>query len=362
MLVSPYPWFGGKRRVADLVWSAFGTVDNYVEPFFGSGAVLLARPDFDQAANQTETVNDADGFVSNFWRALKADPEAVAWWADYPVSETDLHARHGWLVNRRARLTWSLEDPEFFDAKVAGWWVWGIAAWIGSGWCSGKGPWLSNGAHITNGGDAGRGIKRQRPHLSDAGQGINRTRPHLSDAGQGINRQLPHLGDAVQGINRQLPHLGNAGQGERLSAYLGALSERMRRVRIACGDWSRVMGECVTVRHGTTAVFLDPPYSTEAGRKEDLYAVDCGTVAHDVREWCLANGNNQELRIVLCGYDGEHDLPGWRCEEGQAGGGVGFGGQGNGRGRDNAKRERLWLSHGCISTNRPRQDAFCFAG
>ena len=323
---SPYPWFGGKRRVAAEVWNAFGSVDNYVEPFFGSGAVLLARPDFDPVQRQTETINDADGFVANFWRAIKEDADAVSFWADYPVSETDLHARHGWLVNRRARLTWSLEDPEFFDAKIAGWWVWGIAQWIGSGWCSGEGPWQSNGANLVD------------------------------------SRQLPHLGNAGMGVNRQLPHLGDAGRGQQLSEYLAALSERMRNVRVACGDWSRVMGDSVTVKHGTTAVFLDPPYSDEADRAE-VYSVDCGKVAHDVSEWCLANGTNPKLRIVLCGYDGEHDLPGWTLTEGQAGGGAGYGGQGKGRGRKNSKRERLWLSPACISdsdlfttANQPNQN------
>jgi len=39
------PWFGGKSRAAHLVWAAFGDVSNYVEPFFGSGAVLLAVPE-----------------------------------------------------------------------------------------------------------------------------------------------------------------------------------------------------------------------------------------------------------------------------------------------------------------------------
>lgn len=43
-LRSPFPWFGGKRRVAADVWAALGDVDSYVEPFFGSGAVLLERP------------------------------------------------------------------------------------------------------------------------------------------------------------------------------------------------------------------------------------------------------------------------------------------------------------------------------
>ena len=55
---APFVWFGGKRRVADAVWAALGDVDNYVEPFAGSLAVLLERPN----PPRTETVNDADGF------------------------------------------------------------------------------------------------------------------------------------------------------------------------------------------------------------------------------------------------------------------------------------------------------------
>lgn len=42
-LKAPFPWFGGKSRVADVVWRAFGNVPNYVEPFFGSGAVRVRR-------------------------------------------------------------------------------------------------------------------------------------------------------------------------------------------------------------------------------------------------------------------------------------------------------------------------------
>lgn len=77
-LKAPFPWFGGKSRVAPQVWAAFGDVPNYVEPFFGSGAVLLGRPH----EPGIETVNDLDGFVANAWRALAHDPEEVAYWAD----------------------------------------------------------------------------------------------------------------------------------------------------------------------------------------------------------------------------------------------------------------------------------------
>jgi len=128
-LKAPFPWFGGKRKVAPQVWEALGDVDNYVEPFAGSIAVLLGRPPSPRD-KLTETINDADGYICNFWRALAHDPEAVAHFADYPVNETDLFARHLWLVSSgRSRLLNGLEaDPDYYDAQIAGWWVWGICS------------------------------------------------------------------------------------------------------------------------------------------------------------------------------------------------------------------------------------------
>lgn len=78
---SLFPYFGGKGRVADVVWAAFDTnVLLYVEPFFGSGAVLFARPHV--PANAREIVNDADGLIVNTWRAIKHAPDVVASIAD----------------------------------------------------------------------------------------------------------------------------------------------------------------------------------------------------------------------------------------------------------------------------------------
>ena len=123
-------WFGGKSRAAPLIWQALGNVPNFVDPFFGSGAVLLGRP----YAPGIETVNDKDAYLANFWRAVTTDAEAVAHYADYPPSEPDLHARHAWLVQQRTALTARVEgDPDYYDARVAGWWVWGLCLWIGSG-------------------------------------------------------------------------------------------------------------------------------------------------------------------------------------------------------------------------------------
>lgn len=48
-----------------------------------------------------ETVNDLDAYVANFWRSVAHDPEAVAKYADWPVNEDDLHARHKWRSRRQ---------------------------------------------------------------------------------------------------------------------------------------------------------------------------------------------------------------------------------------------------------------------
>jgi site-specific DNA-adenine methylase len=309
-LDAPFPWFGGKSAVADQVWSALGNVSHYVEPFFGSGAVLLRRPH----VAKFETVNDLDGMVANFWRAAKAAPGDVADHADWPCNEADLHARHLWLVGQREALTERLMgDADWYDAKAAGWWLWGACNWIGSGWCSGKGPWIAVDGVMTD--------SRQLPHLSSA---------------QGVNRKLPHLSEG-RGVNRKL----------FITEWIAALSDRLRDTRIACGDWTRVTGPAVLdAGGGITGVFLDPPY-TQAERA-DVYAME-SPVASDVRKWCAENGNNAKIRIVLAGYDGEHNelqSLGWQVLGWKARGG--YGSQGEGRGRENAARERLWLSPNCM--------------
>lgn len=311
-LLAPFPWFGGKSRVASLVWARFGDVPNYVEPFAGSLAVLLGRP----TAPGIETVNDADCYLANFWRALRAEPDAVAHWADWPVNEIDLHARHRWLLDRADFRAAMLADPDAYDAKIAGWWVWGLSQWIGSGWCD---------EHFYTGGEW-----QQRPHLGDAGRGVHRP-----------SQQLPHLGGAGRGVHRP---------GADLAPYLVALAERLRLVRVCCGDWTRVLGPTPTEKLGVTGILLDPPYS-HAERKDDLYGVerDC---AAEVAAWAVLNGDNPLLRIALCGYQGEHRMPStWTAVPWKTAGGYGNQ-SGAGRGRDNAEREVIWFSPHCVQPTR----------
>lgn len=415
-LRAPFPWFGGKRRVADVVWRAFGhDVNNYVEPFAGSLAVLLARPG---GPGKIETVNDRDRYIANFWRAVTAEPELVAEHCDWPVNEADLHARHKWLVAELPRLREQMHtDPDYYDAKIAGWWVWGICQWIGGGWCAEpnnhKHPKLDGigkGVHSERGAGRSRAVRsRQRPSIQgdSTGMGVHSERvprdhrgeapseqakrPTLAGMDRGVLRaQLPDLGvvgdkngnvgtgrgvvangllrahERAQGGARlapqtssgagvHLPGLGNDRGIHGVSAapctdWFRMLQERLRRVRVACGDWTRVLGPSVLGKGKNVggrrpcAVFLDPPYSHEF-RDPGLYSEDDASVSALARDWAVEHGDDPDLRIALCGYEGEHAMPeSWACVEWKAA--RGYAGADN----DNRERERIWFSPHCLKS------------
>ena len=330
-LQAPFPYFGGKRRAAEIVWHLLGDPGGYVEPFAGSAAVLLARPDV--KGRRVETINDADGWLVNTWRAIQLSPAEVAHHSAGPVSEIDYHARLAWLQERRTPdlVSWLEGDPEAHDAKAAAWWLYVAACGIGDPW--GGGPWRVIDGHL-------RDSRQATPDRES-------TDSPPSVAEVGVNRELPHLGNAGRGVHRALPHLGDAGQGEheaQLAAYMGRLAARLARVRITCGSWERVVqpsaARAKSGGDGAVAIFLDPPYATSG----DLYAATEVGIAERVADWCATAP--ADLRIVLCGYDGEHDRLieyGWTRHEGKAGGGAGYSTR-----RDNGRRERLWASPACL--------------
>lgn len=315
-LKAPFPWFGGKSRAAGEVWAALGDVRSYVEPFGGSAALLLARP---PGWSGVETYNDADGLLVNFWRSVKLHPEAVAEAADWPVSEADLHARHLVLVEQRASVTERLiADPDWCDPKLGGWWAWGASCWIGSGWCSGDGPWSrgADGAMV------------------------------LENAGRGVHRQLPN-------ISRRVNVIASSGAGAR--GYMGALSVRLRGVQVACGDWSRVTSAAVVergshVKGAPSGVVLDPPYP-EGWAVDAAYAGQTEAAADICAEvFAVAlDLADRGVRVVVCGYSGTWTPPkGWTERRWTARKGYAKSGQ-----NENHRREVLWCSPACVPVRAP---------
>lgn len=203
-LKAPFPYPGGKSRVVDIVWPRLGQTSHYVEPFCGSAAMLLGCP----WTHSLEVINDQDHFIANFWRAIKHQPDNVASHADYPCIHVDLTARHAWLKNpdRVAELREKLRDP-----KIAGWFVWCMAHFIGSGFTSSK----------------------------------NTSIPHTGNAGRGIAK----LPDSI-------PHISNAGQGVGYNSFtfktFKDLADRLRRVRVINGEWTR----CLNNHYGSKVSYF----------------------------------------------------------------------------------------------------------
>ena len=225
-LKAPYPYDGGKSKASEVLMGGLGLEPGALPPVV--------------------TVNDQNCYVANFWRAVTADPEAVAQHADWPVNEADMHARHRWLLGiapdwpapeypeapkslaEDQRAAWSAgwyacyrgehaswkaafqhrirRDPDYFDVRFAGWWCWGMCMWIGSGWCNDtheggtKAPFDRNAGCRPHLGDGGytHGVHDKRPSLGDGNRGsgekgVLSKRPVLSPGntshGQGVLRQ-----------------------------------------------------------------------------------------------------------------------------------------------------------------------------
>ena len=345
-LKAPFPYFGGKSRIVSAVWKRLGTVVNAVDPFCGSCAFLLGRP---LPFLGSETVNDANAWLTNAWRSIQLSPKATAKFCDWPVSELDLHSRGDAVFYRQSEvfalceamgyakhcpyvsecpckagtpqtfIEWCRSDCTRRCAAAGGIWVWGCCAWIGDNW-----------------GYESHNCKRDADGEPIA---VTKSVPHLN-RGQGVNRKLPHLGD----------------RGRAILEYLRQLSARLRDVRVCCGDWTRVLTETPTTHQGLTAVFLDPPYAV-ADRDSVYGDQESYTVAHDVHAWCVEHGDDPLLRIALCGYEEHDELAnhGWAFLARKTGGGYGTQ---SSRGNENAKREKIWFNRSCLNSCGGQRELF----
>ena len=357
-LKAPYPYFGGKSRIAGRVWEILGPVHRYIEPFFGSGAVLLNRPDW-RPGERNEIVNDFDCMIANFWRAVKFDPAGVAEWADWPVNHADLAARRNYCLSHKPEVQKMVTlDPEWYDAKIAGYWCWGMS-------CSIAGCFMdqSQNAAAKKAADTLGSIPEivvERGALS-APSAIPSLRDSMGVALKNIPVEfsggIPFLHHTMgvptsDPTHRPIPSLtatqGLHTAGGGVLAWMCALQNRLRTVKVVCGDWSRVLGGNWQGDGGTCGIFLDPPYGGDTAHSE-VYAHDSTTVAGDVRAWCIKRGNDPNLRIILCGYGEEHDElldHGWRKEAWKANGG--YGNQRKDGTNDNCEKERMWISPACV--------------
>lgn len=282
---SPYSYFGGKNKIAHEIWKRFGNVNWYLEPFFGSGAVLLNSP----YTPTNEIANDVYCMITNFWRSVKYSPNKTAKYADAPMNEIELHAVQDYLIANMFELENKLRaDMEFHDPKIAGLWVWGVSQWLGTNWCSNR-------------------TLYKRPTFNKSG------------------------------IHRS---------GTNIKEFFHHLSLRLRKTIICCGSWDRVVSDFITTKNEPMGIFLDPPYSADAGRENNLYIKDDLNVSRQVFDWCIENGKRNNFKIAFCGYSNEYEFPeDWSALNWK--GNCAWANWGNNKGKDNAKKEMIWFSPGC---------------
>jgi len=113
-LRAPFLWFGGKGNMASKLLKLLPKHEQYVAPFFGSGALFFAK---DPA--QGETVNDLDSAVTGFFRVLRDRPcefIRLARRTEYS-RELWIECRDGWQAEtdpvRRAWMWWFVAATSF---------------------------------------------------------------------------------------------------------------------------------------------------------------------------------------------------------------------------------------------------------
>lgn len=285
-----FPYFGGKSTIASVIWKHLGDVQSYVEPFFGSGAVLAARPHRIDPAAHVELVGDLNGWLVNAWRSVQRDPVAVMHHLrGLSYSEHDLRAAKRLVYSQD--LSEKLEDLRWYDPEIGAYWLAIMGGLVGT-----------DGANNNATGSL-----------------------HTGNRGHGVWRPDFCIGD------------------------LKAWSDRMQRVRILQGPWERCVSSrsrmCVGATQGPTGIYLDPPYADGDNTTYGEAHTDEPALAS--AQWAIEHGNDPRMRIIYSGYEGTVEFPdSWRVIEWKAVGG--FANIGNGKGAKNKNRERLWLSPHCL--------------
>lgn len=111
----PLKWHGGKHYLAKRIVSLMPKHTHYVEPYFGGGAVLFAKP-----MGCSEVINDLNEGLINFWRVLR-DPDSFTQlqelvqktpfseqeflqakdWSERPIKPPDVAAAWAFFVQYR---------------------------------------------------------------------------------------------------------------------------------------------------------------------------------------------------------------------------------------------------------------------
>ncbi|WP_302271897.1 DNA adenine methylase [Brachyspira aalborgi] len=316
---APFFYFGGKSMIAELVWKLLGKdIKRYFEPFAGSLAVLFAR-EKDTNTLYSEIVNDLDCLLINVWKALKYASHEVALLCCDPSSQLLYWQRICYIIKHKDfLLERMLKDDEYYDIKLAAYWIYCKSSEIGA-------------------------VAIDKTDINDIynsiDNGITRGRIQLLRS-NGIHSKCTHLYNPYSVTRCKL---------ERLTLWFSQIQSVLENVKITCLDWKRLFNEGSHWQDDNSSsnigIFFDPPYG-DIERRKSLYRIDSYSVAKEVNDFCVKNAYKKTYRIVIAGYEGEHNnLENygytkyyWKAQ----------GGYGNiNSNYKNKNKERLWASYSC---------------
>jgi DNA adenine methylase len=252
-----FPYIGGKYAVAPEINRRFGAIDTRIDAFTGSSSWILASP-----PTKYEIVNDLDGYVVNYLRAIKYAPEEVARHLDFPRAELELIAHHHYTRDKLPELVSRLGgDPEYYDPTLAARWAYVMAY-------------------------------KLDPSLAKPGGWLTRDGLLVYERGDG----------RIRGSMTATPRLlARLVKERRVSEYVAALAERLRGVQVFWNDFEVVVEKARRPELGIVGILLDPPYPRHL--RDFAYDADGADVWHRAARWAVANGDNPKLRIAVCGYN-----------------------------------------------------------
>ena len=251
-----FPYVGGKYAVAPEINRRFGEIDTRIDAFTGSSSWILASE-----PAKYEIVNDLDGYVVNYLRAVKYAPDEVARHLDFPRTELELVACHHYTRDKLPELVARLGgDPDYYDPVLAARWAY-VMAYSLMHEHKHAGGWLVRDGRLVY----ERGAGRVRGSMT--------SRPHI---------------------------LARLVKEHRVSEYVVALSERLRDVQVWWNDFEVVVSKA-RYHLGVVGILLDPPYPRHL--RDFNYNTDGEDIWYRAARWAVANGDNPRLRIAVCGYN-----------------------------------------------------------
>ena len=273
-----FQYRGSKQAISFEIWPRLGDVECYCEPFGGRLDALMDRPANHE--RRVEVVGDICAALVNFFRAVKHAPHELASLLNFEMlAELEVVARNRWLHENRVPLErLLLQHPDAFDLKAAAWYCYYQCLLVDTS-----------------------GNKTPRKQI----------------------------------IVSWSPDLMGLGAEKKVEVLVG-MAQRLVGVRVLYGSWERTIRATPPAK--TIGVVLDPPYSDDSGRKLDMYQHDETFVARAAARWAYLRGKDARYRIAFCGFQGEHQFPGW-TELAWSSAKSRY---------ENKGRERIWFSPHCL--------------